>query len=102
MDPSDKADEKKSFIFPSKNAGQSPFLRGSVFRAGIIGLHPVAGAFVGGGAGYFLWKKFDAPWCFWFLLLIGFMGGCLNAYRDLRAMMREEEAGNAGKNSSRR
>lgn len=100
----DDARRGKSFIFPQKKT-QSPLLGGSVFRAGVIGLHPIAGLLVGGGGGYFLWKRFDAPWCFWILLGVGFAAGCLNAYRDVRAMLeddaREEEMRNARKTAPR-
>ena len=86
----------KSHIFPKGTTGRTR-LGGSFFRAGVIGLHPLSGALVGGAAGYFLWKQFDAPWCFWILLLVGFAAGCLNAFRDIRAMMREEDTDHAAK-----
>lgn len=87
---------EKSHIFPKKPV-QSSRLGGSFFRAGVIGLHPVSGLVVGGAAGYFLWKRFDLAWCFWGLLCIGFIAGCRNAYRDIRLMMREQEAEDAAK-----
>lgn len=91
----------KSHIFP-KQTGPASRTSGSFFRAGVIGLHPVSGLVVGGASGYFLWKEFDAAWCFWGLLCIGFIAGCLNAYRDINAMLREEEAEDVAKNSPRR
>ena len=60
-------------------------------RAGVIGLHPLSGLLVGGAAGYFLWKHFDAPWIFWTLLPIGFAAGCLNAYREIHALLLEQD-----------
>lgn len=86
-----KADTS-GYIFPKKTESRASFLGKSASRAGIIGLHPLSGLVVGGLAGYFLWKKFDASWLFWGMLLIGFIAGCRNAYRDFRAMMREEES----------
>lgn len=91
----------KSHIFP-KQTGDAARMGGSFFRAGVIGLHPVSGLVVGGVGGYFLWKRFDAAWCFWGLLFIGFIAGCLNAYRDVRAMLREGEAEDAAKKPPRR
>ena len=77
-------------IFPRKSASGAPHLGGAVIRAGAVGLHPLSGLIVGGGAGYFLWKQYDAAWCFWVLLLLGLVAGCRNAYRDVQRMLREE------------
>ncbi|GHV53247.1 hypothetical protein FACS1894206_03560 [Deltaproteobacteria bacterium] len=88
----------KSHIFTPKIA-KKPGLGGVFLRAGVIGLHPVAGLLVGGACGYFLWKQFDAAWCFWVFLLIGFIAGWMNAYGDIRVMMREQDAEDAEKKS---
>ena len=82
----------KGYIFPKAGAHtRAATLSSSLGRAGVIGLHPLSGLLVGGGAGYFLWKNFDAPWLFWVFLLLGFAAGCLNAYRELRALLREQD-----------
>ncbi|CAK7068806.1 MAG: hypothetical protein DELT_01781 [Desulfovibrio sp.] len=93
--------EKKGYIFPKKTESRAAFFGKSVSRAGIIGLHPLSGLLVGGVAGYFLWKYFAAPWIFWCMLAFGFIAGCRNAYRDFRAMQREEEAEDAAKKPQR-
>lgn len=100
MKKTDKADTN-GYIFPKKTESRASFLGKSASRAGIIGLHPLSGLVVGGLAGYFLWKKFDAAWLFWGMLVIGFIAGCRNAYRDFRAMMREEENDHVTKKPSR-
>ncbi|MDR3073931.1 MAG: AtpZ/AtpI family protein [Deltaproteobacteria bacterium] len=103
MEQPEQPHSGKSHIFPGRTSGPPgrAKLGGAFFRAGVIGLHPVSGLVVGGAAGYFLWKKLDAPWCFWTLLLVGFVAGCLNAYRDIRHMMREEDGGHAAKKPHR-
>lgn len=85
----------KGYIFPQtdKTARAASF-GGALGRAGVIGLHPLSGLLVGGGAGYALWKKFDVAWIFWILLLLGFVAGCLNARREARAYLREQDAEN--------
>ncbi|MCC8193642.1 MAG: AtpZ/AtpI family protein [Deltaproteobacteria bacterium] len=89
----DAAPRPKGYIFPRTGLHtRAATFGGALGRAGIIGLHPVSGLLVGGAAGYFLWKKFDAAWIFWVLLLLGFIAGCLNAYREARAYLREQEA----------
>lgn len=100
MKKTNKADTS-GYIFPKKTESRASFLGKSASRAGIIGLHPLSGLVVGGLAGYFLWKKFDASWLFWCMLGIGFIAGCRNAYRDFRAMMREEENDHVAKKPSR-
>ena len=84
---------EKGYIFPQQKGSSARVASfGSALgRAGVIGLHPVSGLLVGGAAGYFLWRKFDAAWIFWILLLLGFIAGCLNAYREIRAYLREQE-----------
>ena len=85
--------EGKGYIFPKANHGSRVASFGSAIgRAGVIGLHPLSGILVGGCAGYFLWKHFDAAWIFWILLLLGFIAGCLNAYREAKALLREQDA----------
>lgn len=85
-------DAGKSYIFPEKSgATHVAAFGGALGRAGIIALHPISGLLVGGVAGYLLWKKFDAAWIFWILLLLGFTAGCLNAYREARAFLREQD-----------
>lgn len=96
MKKTDKTDSA-GCIFPKKTYSRASFLGKSASRAGLIGLHPISGLVVGGIAGYFLWRKFDAPWFFWSLLAIGFIAGCRNAYRDFCLMRHEEETDNAAK-----
>ena len=85
-------DERKGYIFPKSGSGSRvASFGGAIGRAGVIGLHPISGLLVGGAAGYFLWKKFDASWLFWILLLLGFIAGCLNAYREVRAYIRDQD-----------
>lgn len=89
----DTPDAGKGYIFPKAGrAARAASFSSVLGRAGIIGLHPISGILVGGGAGYFLWKKFDAAWIFWILLLLGFVAGCLNAWREARAYLREQDA----------
>jgi len=86
--------EPKGYIFPKAGVhARAATLGNSLGRAGIIGLHPLSGLLVGGAIGYFLWKKFDASWAFWVFLLFGFAAGCLNAYREARALLREQSGG---------
>ena len=100
MEQPEQEYDGKSHIFPRRTA--APARRGGSFlRGGVIGLHPIAGLLVGGALGHFLWKQFAAPWCFWVLLLVGFIAGCLNAWRDIRAMLREKDAGHAATKPSR-
>ncbi len=83
----------KGYIFPKAGrAARAASFSGALGRAGLIGLHPISGLLVGGGAGYILWKKFDAAWIFWILLLAGFIAGCLNARREALAYLREQNA----------
>lgn len=86
-----KADTRKGYIFPKTRASHAATFGGAIGRAGVIGLHPLSGILVGGAAGYFLWKRFDAQWLFWILLLLGFIAGCRNAYREMRSYLREQE-----------
>ena len=95
-----KTGSRKGHIFPEKRASHAATFGGALGRAGVIGLHPLSGILVGGAAGYFLWKRFDAQWIFWLLLLLGFIAGCRNAYREMRSYLREqEETANAGTGS---
>jgi F0F1-type ATP synthase assembly protein I len=84
----------KGYIFPREDSiSRAASFGGALGRAGVIGLHPVSGLLVGGIAGHVLWKEFDASWIFWTLLPLGFVAGCLNAYREARAYIREQDAG---------
>lgn len=83
--------EGKGYIFPERSGSRFAMFGGSVGRAGLIGLHPLSGLLVGGAAGYFLREYFDAGWIFWVLLLLGFIAGCRNAYREARALLREQD-----------
>ena len=83
--------EGKGYIFPKKSGSRFATFSGSLGRAGVIGLHPLSGLLVGGAAGYFLREYFGAGWIFWVLLLLGFIAGCRNAYREARALLREQD-----------
>lgn len=85
--------EGKGYIFPEKSGSRFATFNGSLGRAGVIGLHPLSGMLVGGAAGYFLRGYFGAGWIFWVLLLAGFIAGCRNAYREARALLREQDNG---------
>ena len=82
-------------IFPKKRDSTSPQLGNAVFRAGVIGLHPLSGLLVGGGIGYVLWHHFDTPWCFWLFLFLGFVAGCRNAYSDIKRILLKNDESNA-------
>lgn len=97
----DTKDSGKGHIFPSREKGRLAELSGPYFRAGVIGLHPLSGILVGSTLGYILWKRFDAQWLFPVCLIAGLAGGCLTAFRDIRAMTREQDAENAGKKPPR-
>ena len=92
------------YIFPGKRAAGAGSFASSLGRAGVIGLHPVAGILVGGVLGRFLWKQFDVPWIFWILLFLGFVAGCMNAWRDMRVYLREQDGlegnGTRGENNA--
>lgn len=80
---------RKSFIFSEGTRGGA-FTR-AVGRSGVIALHPVAGLLVGGGLGMYLQREYGlGSWVFWTLLLLGTFAGCRNAWRDYRAMLREQ------------
>ncbi len=87
-------------ILPEKPR-QTPLLSGPVIRASVIGLHCVSGMLVGGGIGYFLRSWFDAAWCFWLFLALGFLAGCLNMYRDVQRLLRDQDAIDAAKKPPR-
>ena len=89
-DETHRQTEGKGYIFPKKSGARFATFSGSLGRAGVIGLHPLSGLLVGGAAGYFLRGYFDAGWIFWVLLLLGFIAGCRNAYRETRALLREQ------------
>lgn len=91
--PQNGSGDKKtgSHIFPEKPSG-APLLGKGLSRAAIIGLHPLGGMLVGGGIGYWLRLEYGFGWSFPALLLIGLAAGCLNAYRDARSLLREEES----------
>ena len=86
-----KTATRKEYIFPEKRASRTATFSGALGRASVVGLHPLSGILVGGGSGYFLWKHFDAQWIFWILLLMGFVAGCRNAYREMRSYLREQD-----------
>ena len=100
--PDSGGTQERGYIFPKKSSAAAPAIGGAFFRAGVIALHPVSGLLVGGVAGYFLWKHFDAAWMFWGLLLLGFAAGCLNARRDFKAMMRDGVDGNTARHDRER
>ena len=88
-------------IFPKKPSRERPLLSGPIARASVIGLHLVSGLLVGGTMGYFLWKWFDAAWCFWLFLGFGFAAGILNTYRDVQRLLRDQDAIDAANNPPR-
>lgn len=89
--PQEAGDKGKKYIFPKNRPANAPSFAAAIGRAGVIGLHPLSGLLVGGLAGYFLRERFGAPWLFWVLLLAGFIAGCRNAYRDAKALVREQD-----------
>ena len=89
-----------SHIFPKKPTG-APLLGKGISKAAVIGLHPLGGMLVGGGIGYWLRAEFGFAWGFPVLLVIGLIAGCLNAYRDARSLLREEEPGHDPKKPPR-
>ncbi len=88
-------------IFPKKKPPEKPLLSGPIARASVIGLHLVSGMLAGGFIGYWLWHWFDAPWCFWIFLAFGFAAGCLNMYRDVKKLLRDQDVIDAEKNPPR-
>lgn len=92
--PQKAGNQGKKYIFPKNRPANAPSFAAAIGRAGVIGLHPLSGLLVGGLAGYFLRERFEAPWLFWVLLLAGFIAGCRNAYRDAKALVREQDREN--------
>lgn len=92
--PEDSKDDGKKYIFPKNRSGNASSFSSAIGRAGVIGLHPLSGLLVGGLAGHLLRAYFSAPWLFWVFLLIGFIAGCRNAYRDAKALTREQDREN--------
>jgi len=94
MEKPEKTDTTpKGYIFPKAGLHtRTATLGSSLGRASVVGLHPLSGLLVGGVVGYFLWKQFDAPWIFWTFLPLGFAAGCRNAYREIRTLLREQDA----------
>lgn len=90
-----------SYIFPKRTSG-SPLLGSGFSKAAVIGLHPLGGMLVGGGIGYWLRYEFGVAWGFPVFLLVGLFAGCLNAYRDARLLLREEETNHDAKKPPRR
>ncbi len=91
MEKPDGGKAEKEYIFPKRGTSKTALFGSAIGRAGVIGLHPLSGILVGGCAGYFLRREFDAPWIFWTLLLLGFIAGCRNAYRETKALLRDME-----------
>ena len=84
-------------IFPKKRQSETPLFSGPTIRAGTIGLHVVSGLIAGGGIGYFLDAWLRTRFCFWIFLPLGFIAGCLNTYRDVQKLLREQDEQDAAK-----
>ena len=68
---------------------------------GSVALHPVSGLLTGAALGYGIGKYVVVgAWVFPLFLVLGLGIGCMNAYRDVRSMMRASEDGDAAKKPS--
>ncbi len=73
-----------------------PLAAGGLFdtlgRAGIMGMHLVAGVLVGLVVGRFLDRFFDtAPWLTIIFLPLGIAAGFMNLWTDAKRLIREQE-----------
>lgn len=89
--------QEKSRIFPEGKQSALPVLPGGYFQAGVIALHPASGLLAGAALGWLLRQYAGIGWAFPLCLLFGLGIGCLNAYRDIKAMLRRNEAEDAAK-----
>ncbi len=76
-----------------KNLGQS-FVTWA--NAGVLGFHMISGPLLGIFLGYYLDKWLDtSPVCVGIGIALGLVAGALNMYRDIRRILREQEAADA-------
>ena len=91
-----------TMIFPKKPASGRPFFSGPAMRAGVIGLHLVSGLLSGGVIGYLLDSWRGTKFWLWIFLLLGFVAGCINIYRDVRKLLRENDEEDAARRNAKR
>lgn len=62
----------------------------SLFKASILGIHLVAGTFIGLAIGYFLDKWLQtSPWLTITFLILGIAAGFKNMYRDIQSILQD-------------
>ncbi len=62
----------------------------SLFKASILGIHLVAGTFIGLAIGYFLDKWLQtSPWLTIIFLILGIAAGFKNMCRDLKSILQD-------------